>query len=292
MTALADSGTVGGATSFVAASLAAKGIAEPWREARLLLALALAVDPAEVLGYPERAIAAATRIRLDELVARRSAGEPVSRLRGSREFWSLDFALSADTLDPRPDSETLIEAALEFLPDRCAKLRILDLGTGTGCLLLALLSELPQATGLGIDLVPGAALTARRNAASLGLADRARFAVASWGEAVSGSVDVILANPPYICSDSIAGLGLAFEPVAALDGGVDGLSAYRVLAPMVNRLLTPAGIVLFEVGADQASAVATLLKEAGLVVRAVRRDLAGIDRCLVASRHAKTLRVD
>jgi release factor glutamine methyltransferase len=281
--------TIGEAAAFAAARLAATGIAEPRREARLLLALALGVDPAVILGYPERALAAGARRRLEDFVVRRSAGEPVSRLRGNREFWSLDFALSAETLDPRPDSETLIGAALEFLPDRAAPLRLLDLGTGTGCLLLALLSELPQAFGVGIDLAPGAVLTARRNAAALGLGERARFVAANWGEAISAGVDVILTNPPYIPSDSIAGLDLAYEPRAALDGGSDGLGAYRLLAPTVKRLLTPTGLALFEVGAGQAGAVARLLEKAGLVVCAIRRDLAGIERCLVATRQIKNL---
>lgn len=289
MSAAADTETIGRAASLAAARLAANGIAAPRREARLLTALALGVDPAVVLGYPERAVPAAVRQRLDELVARRSAGEPVSRLRGSREFWSLDFALSAETLDPRPDSETLVGAALEFIPDRSASLRLLDFGTGTGCLLLALLSELPQAFGVGIDVEPGAVLTARRNAAALGMADRARFVAACWGEAVTGTVDVILANPPYIESEAISRLELAYEPRVALDGGRDGFEAFRVLAPAVRRLLTPTGLALFEVGAGQAAAVATLLQEAELVVRAVRRDLGGIERCLVATHPAKNL---
>lgn len=289
MSEAADVETIGRAASFAAARLAAKGIAEPRREARLLVALALGVDPAVVLGYPERAVAAGGRLRLGELVARRSAGEPLSRLRGNREFWSLDFALSRETLDPRPDSETLVGAALEFLPDRCVPLRVLDLGTGTGCLLLALLFELQQAFGVGTDLELGAVQTARRNAAALGMGDRARFVAASWGEAITGAADVILANPPYINSDAVAGLDLAYEPRAALDGGPDGLSAFRLLAPTVKRLLTPTGLALFEVGAGQAGAVAMLLEEAGLVLRAVRRDLGGIERCLVATHPGKNL---
>jgi release factor glutamine methyltransferase len=278
----------GEAVASLTPRLAAAGIAEARREARLLVALAAGVEPATVLGWPERRLDAAAETRLAELAGRRAAREPYARLVGRRQFWSLDFALSPETLDPRPDSETLIEAALARLPDRRAALRLLDLGTGSGCLLLALLSELDHAFGVGIDLLPGAAKTARRNAASLGLADRAVFAVGRWGEALAGSMDVILANPPYICSeliDSLAPEVVRFEPRAALDGGGDGLEAYRALAGETKRLLKRDGIALFELGAGQATAVAALMGEAGLAPEGTRRDLAGIERVLIVTRH-------
>lgn len=277
-------GTIGDAVAAAAARLAAAGIAEARREARLLASLALAVEPALVLGYPERQIAESARQRLMALVARRAAHEPLSRLRGRREFWSLDFGLTAETLDPRPDSETLIESALEWMADRDAAWRIVDFGTGTGCLLLALLSELPNAYGIGIDILPGAARAARANAAALGLAGRAGFLAGSWDAAICGPVDVILANPPYISSAAIAGLApevARWEPRRALDGGPDGLAAYRALAPAARRLLAPSGVGLVEVGAGQAAAVAGLMEAAGLAVAVVRCDLAGIERCLV-----------
>jgi release factor glutamine methyltransferase len=281
------SATVGDAVTAVARRVAAAGIAEPRREARLLVALALGAEPAAVLGYPERPLEAAARARLDGLVTRRAAGEPYSRLRGRRQFWSLDFALTPDTLDPRADSETLIEAALAHLPDRTAALKLVDFGTGCGCLLLALLSELPNASGIGVDILPGAAATARLNAAALGLGHRASFIVGRWGEAISGDVDVILANPPYIPSGDIDGLApevAKHEPHAALDGGDDGLAAFRELAGDLGRLLRSGGIASVEVGQGQASKVALVMADAGLSVRAIGRDLSGIERVLVLAR--------
>jgi release factor glutamine methyltransferase len=279
--------TVGEALTALAGRVAAAGMAEPRREARLLLALALGVEPATVLGYPERRLDRAAQRRLDELAARRAAGEPYSRLCGRRQFWSLDFALTPDTLDPRPDSETLIEAALAAVADRTAPLELIDFGTGTGCLLLALLSELPNATGIGVDILPGAAAAARRNAAALGLGQRASFVVGHWGDAISGEADVILANPPYISSadiDALAPEVAKYEPRIALDGGGDGLGAFRELAGDVRRLLRSGGMALFEVGRGQAATLALLMADNGLRLRTVRRDLCGIDRVLVLAR--------
>ena len=279
--------TVSAAIEGAAARLAASGIAEPRREARLILGLALAADPGALLAWPERAIDAAAEARFDGLVRRRAAHEPFSRLKGTREFWSLDFELSPDTLDPRPDSETLVEAALASIGDRAAPLRVIDFGTGTGCLLLALLSELPNAVGLGIDRLFGAVATGRRNAARLGLESRARFAQGDWDREIDGPADVILANPPYIKSNEISGLALevaAFEPRAALDGGVDGLDAYRVLAPASARLLAAGGVACIEIGSGQSAAVTALFSKSGLKIRDLRPDLAGIPRCLVAGR--------
>ncbi|HYL32568.1 MAG TPA: peptide chain release factor N(5)-glutamine methyltransferase [Stellaceae bacterium] len=248
-------------------SLGAAGIVNPRHEARLLLDLA-----------------AGNETRLLEYVHRRAAHEPYSRIRGAREFWSLDFALSPDTLDPRPDSETLIEAALTALPDRTAPLHVLDLGTGTGALLLALLSECPNATGLGLDVLPGAVATAARNAVALGLANRAQFITGDWATIDLTAADVILANPPYIPSDEIAALPVEvvrFDPPRALDGGSDGLAAYRALAPVVRKMLRHNGWAFLELGAGQAEAVAAIVTASGLRVGGTRRDLAGHKRCLV-----------
>ena len=288
MSALAsETETVGRLLAESAARLAAADVAEPRREARLILALALGIEPATVLGWPERPVEPARAAAAEALIARRARGEPVSRLRGKREFWSLDFALSPDTLDPRPDSETLVAAALADIPDRAASLWIVDFGTGTGCLLLALLSELPQASGIGIDIAPGAVAVAQGNAAALGLAGRAEFRIGGWDARIGGPADVILANPPYIPSNEIGRLPLevlAFDPRAALDGGPDGLSAYRALGAAIRGLLGPAGKAYIEIGAGQGLQVAGVFREAGLRVTAVRRDLGGIERCIVATR--------
>ncbi len=266
-----------------ASHLADAGIENAHREARLLLNLALGFD-ANVLLAPETPITPSDADRFSGLVAHRAAHEPYSRIAGKREFWSLPLLLSPDTLDPRPDSETVIEAALARIPDRAAPLSILDFGTGTGALLLALLTELPNARGVGGDLAPGAIETARRNAAALGLAGRASFAPANWGLGLSGPVDVIVVNPPYITSeelDTLAPEVVRYDPRMALDGGTDGLKAYRELAPDMARLLRPTGFAVCEIGAGQGSAVAEILARVGLETVAKRCDLAGIERCLV-----------
>lgn len=269
------------------ARLGAAGVLDARREARLLVGRALGWDSARVLGFPEVAMTPDEWERLQVLIARRSAREPASRILGYREFWSLRFELSPDTLDPRPDSETLIEAALSALGDRKRVYRVLDFGTGTGCLLLALLSELRSAFGIGSDISEAALGVARRNAAVLGLGARAQFVRGNWGDGLTGQWDVILANPPYIASDEIDRLApevARFEPRSALDGGVDGLVAYRGLAPAIARLLAPTGIAAIEVGAGQALKASAIMAEAGLALREVRHDLSGIDRCLVLGR--------
>jgi len=281
--------TVGAALAAAAARLREAGLDEPRREARLLVAAALGSDVAVVLGYPERVIPGAAALRLEALVARRAAREPAARLIGYREFWGLDFLLSPTTLVPRPDSETLVEAALALYPDRGAPLRILDLGTGTGCLLLALLHEFPAATGIGVDLSAEAAATARRNAARLGVAARAGLVVGDWGEALAGSFDLVISNPPYIESAAIPLLAAEvarYDPPLALDGGADGLVAYRRLATAAARLIGPGGHALFELGAGQAAAVTRIMRAAGLEFGFVRHDLSGIERCIALGRAA------
>ena len=269
--------------------LSAAGIPDPRREARLLLAMALGWDAARVLAYPESPLDAEAERRLEGLLARRARREPISRILGHREFWSLRFELSPSTLDPRPDSECLIEAALASLPERGRPYRVLDLGTGTGCLLLALLSELPQAWGLGVDRAGEAAATARRNAAALGLADRARFVIGDWATSITGDWHAILVNPPYIASGAISGLMpevAQHEPRLALDGGKDGLGAYRGLLPQIARLLAPQGVAAIELGEGQAAAVASIATAAGLAIRGIRHDLAGIERCMTLGRES------
>ena len=283
MTVAAET-TVRMALAAATAQLSAEEISQARREARLLIAAALDWDAARVIAFPDVELQAEVSRRLQDMIARRSAREPVSRILGHREFWSLRFDLSPDTLDPRPDSETLIEATLAALDDRERAYRVIDFGTGSGCLLLSLLSELPNAVGTGVDLSEGALDTARRNAATLGLAGRARFVCANWGEGLSGDCDVILANPPYIASVELGRLMpevACYEPRLALDGGLDGLRAYRELALEIARLLAPDGIAVVEVGAGQAADATAILGEAGLALRAVRHDLSGVDRCLV-----------
>src|SRR5438876_4547157 len=224
MTVAAET-TVRMALAAATAQLSAEGISQARREARLLIAAALDWDAARVIAFPDVELQAEVSRRLQDMIARRSAREPVSRILGYREFWSLRFDLSPDTLDPRPDSETLIEATLAALDDRERAYRVIDFGTGSGCLLLSLLSELPNAVGTGVDLSEGALDTARRNAATLGLAGRARFVCANWGEGLSGDCDVILANPPYIASVELGRLMpevARYEPRLALDGGIGG----------------------------------------------------------------------
>lgn len=279
--------TVGDALSRLARRFAEAGIDNARLDARVLVAEALGIDTTTVFARPERPLDESAARQLESMATRRANREPIARILERREFWSLTFSISADTLIPRPDSETLIEAALEGISDRRASLRVLDLGTGSGCLLLALLSELPQATGLGVDLSEDALTTARENARGLGLEDRTHFACAGWDAGNTGPYDIILANPPYIPSADIPGLMpevARFEPQGALDGGPDGLDSYRAIAASLPHLLAPRGAAYLEVGDGQAPEVAALLTRSGLQDIEIKKDLAGIGRC-VAVRH-------
>ena len=255
-------------------------------DARILVQSAFGLTREEMLMHPFDPAKEPWLAHARAMVRRRERGEPVSRILGRREFWSLDFLISPATLDPRPDSETVVEAALAEVRDRRAPLRILDLGTGSGCLLLALLSELPAARGIGIDIQPGAANTAQRNADRLGLWERAMFCVGSWADALDGRFDVIVANPPYIPSGQMRWLPVevrGFDPYIALDGGDDGAFAYRAIAEQLPRLLSPSGIAHLELGAGQAAEVSEVMRRVGLNVIAIRRDLGGIERCISVS---------
>jgi release factor glutamine methyltransferase len=262
------------------------GIDHPRRDARLLLASALNVDQAAILARDDLAVAAPVEALFRAHIARRAAREPVSRILGRRGFWTLDLAITPDTLDPRPDSETVIEATLAAIADREAPLRVLDLGTGSGCLLLALLSELPRAFGIGVDRAAGAARTARVNAVAARLADRAQFVVGEWTTALAGRFDVVVGNPPYIRRDEMQRLMpevARFDPVLALDGGPDGLDAYRAILDDLPRVLAPKAVIALEIGAGQGDAVATLVSAAHLELRGRRSDLAGVERCILAT---------
>jgi release factor glutamine methyltransferase len=267
------------------AALAAAGIESARLDARVLVAHALGLEAAALLTGGGRGLSDDESRTVAGLIARRRRGEPVAHIVGTREFWGLSFKVSRDALIPRPDSETLIDAALASLADRARSLAVLDLGVGTGCLLLALLTELPQAWGVGVDVSAPALKLARANAAALGLADRAFWVEADWTSGLGGRFDLVLANPPYVRDDEIATLApevARYEPRIALAGGVDGLASYRMLSRQLGAVLAPHGVACVEVGHGQAAPVAGLLRAAGLAVRDIRRDLAGIERCIVA----------
>ena len=261
------------------------GVEEPSREARLTLCAACGVPPAVLISAPEAPLGAAAA-RLNEFSARRAAGEPLSKIRGKREFWGLTFAISPDVLDPRPETETIVEAAVAlFASRRREALRILDLGVGSGSLLCALLSEFPEARGLGVELSTAAAKVARANVDACGLAPRADIRVACWSEDVGGPFDLIVSNPPYIPSAEIAGLAREvsdFDPRLALDGGADGLEAYRAIMPASVRLIAPGGWLLAEVGAGQSADALAIAAKAGFLDCTARRDLAGVERVVAA----------
>jgi release factor glutamine methyltransferase len=272
-------------------ALGAAGIESPAREARLLLSLGAHVPPAVMVGFPERPVDENAAVAYRALLARRVDREPMSHLIGEREFWSLPFIVSRDVLDPRPDSEALIEAVLAACDDHSAPLRILDLGTGSGCLLLTLLRELPAARGWGVDLSPVALEIAGRNAARLGLGDRVTLREGCWTGALAPEdgdlFDIIFSNPPYIPGGEIADLEpevARHEPRMALDGGSDGLDAYRALAPLIKAHLAEAGLVALEIGLGQAESVTALMQAAQLVPAGQQHDLAGRIRCLLFRR--------
>lgn len=269
-----------------AAAFAESGMDEPEREARALLRGGLGLTNLDLVTRGEQEVAEEDATRLHGLAERRAQGEPLARLTGRREFWSLDFALSPETLVPRPETETLVEAVLSLFPDRSAPLRLLDLGTGSGALLAALLSEYPAAFGVGVDLAPGAARQARANLAALGFAARAAVLVGHWGEALTGGFDLVVSNPPYIPSTDIPALQRevrTHDPLLALDGGPQGLDAYHALALALPGLLVAGGYAVLELGIGQERQVAGLLTAAGLSVEGpARADLAGIARAMIA----------
>ena len=259
------------------------GVDTPELDARILMGASLGMTREHMLIHATARLNQAQVGRVLGFIARRVDREPVSRILGRREFWSLDFHLSPATLDPRPDSETLIDEALAGIPDRKAPLSVLDLGTGTGCLLLALLSELPNAAGTGIDRSEEAVATATANARRLGFGQRARFAAGDWGAGLSERFDLVVSNPPYIPEAEIETLApevVRFDPMAALAGGPDGLDAYRTIVAQLSNLLKSNGKVIFEVGAGQAADVAALLVTAGFSGIGTRRDLAGVERAV------------
>jgi release factor glutamine methyltransferase len=272
----------------LAAQLRAAQLDEAELDARILLGAALGLDLTGLIAQAARLLTDAEALQLARHAQRRIAGEPVARILGTREFWGLPFRLSEATLVPRPDTETVVELALEIFRERQAShpVRIADIGTGSGAILLALLHEIPTAFGVGTDLSLSALHTARGNAKALGLGDRSAFVACSYASALSGPFDLIVSNPPYIPSGEIPKLSIevrAHDPHLALDGGNDGYDAYRALIPQAAERLAPGGALIVEAGQGQARNIETLMAAAALVVdRPPKADLAGIPRAVSA----------
>ncbi|MDX1402846.1 MAG: peptide chain release factor N(5)-glutamine methyltransferase, partial [Kiloniellales bacterium] len=262
------------------------GLENPSHEARLLVAACLAEGRTGLALEPAQELTREEEEFFKAALERRRRREPLSRILGKREFWSLPFKISPAVLDPRADSETLVEGLLESITDRSEALRVLDLGTGSGCLLLALLSELPSACGLGLDISHEAIAVAKENARALQLDRRASFKVADWQDGIGEGWDVILSNPPYVSSRDIARLSPEvrdYDPHDALDGGEDGLDAYRQIVALAAGALTSCGLLALELGIGQAAEVRNLLASTGFASGQAKRDLGGIDRVIVST---------
>jgi release factor glutamine methyltransferase len=285
--------TIEAARRTLATQFRASGIDSPELDARLLIGAALALDHTGLAVQATRQITEDEAHVIASFAQRRIAHEPVARILGHKEFWGLDLRLSEATLVPRPDTETTVAAALEMIrADSVAAkpLRIADIGTGSGAILLALLSELPAATGIGTDISQSALVTARLNAQQLGLAGRTSFIQCSYAEGLIGPFDLIVSNPPYIRSLDIDALDRDvrdYDPRLALDGGADGLDAYRAITPQAAALLAPDGVLIFEIGHDQSADVSALMRQTGLTLsHPPRADLGGIQRAVMGRKAA------
>jgi len=277
--------TIADALKWGRRALADAGIDSAALDARVLLGAGLDVAPGALVAMAARALSPAEADAFGQLIRGRAGRRPVSRLLGRRGFWTLELELDDAVLDPRPDSETLVEAVLARRPDR-RPLSVLDLGVGSGCLLLSLLHELPGAWGVGVDLSAAAIACARANAARLGFGDRAVFLVGNWAAALTRRFDIVVCNPPYIGRVEIDGLQPEVrdhDPHLALDGGVDGLDCFRAIAMELPSILASEGVAVVECGAGQARQAADIFTEAGLLISELRRDLAGVPRCLIVS---------
>jgi len=285
---LKDGASVSEALNLLAQAFRTAGIEDADVDARLLVGHALHLDRARLIAQSDRILEAREINVINALAARRLKREPVSRILGQKEFWSIALAITPDVLAPRPETETVVEGALDFVVRgglRMEKLRILDIGTGSGALLLALLRELPNATGIGTDISTGALKVARENAARCGLEGRCTFLVCDIASVVEGPFDLLVSNPPYIAHDEITSLAPEvknYDPTVALDGGDDGLAAYRAIAADAKRLLAPGARMFVELGAGQEAAVRDLFTNVGLTAGTARTDLAGIPRVLGA----------
>ena len=276
------------ALNLLAQAFRTAGIEDADVDARLLVGHALHLDRARLIAQSDRILEAREINVISALAARRLKREPVSRILGQKEFWSIALAITPDVLVPRPETETVVEGALDFVVRgglRMEKLRILDIGTGSGALLLALLRELPNAAGTGTDISTGALKVARENAARCGVEGRCTFVVCDIASVVEGPFDLLVSNPPYIAHDEITSLAPEvknYDPTVALDGGDDGLAAYRAIAADAKRLLAPGARMFVELGAGQEAAVRDLFTNVGLIAGIARTDLAGIPRVLGA----------
>ena len=286
---LASARTIAATRHALADKFRQAGIDSAEADARLLMAYALGVDRAELIANGGRALTVEQAEAIDALAARRLRREPVARIFGHKEFWSLSLQIGPAVLVPRPETETVVEAALDAVARGArpmAQLRILDIGTGSGALLLALLSELPNAVGTATDISAAALDVARANAERSGLAGRCTFIACDIAAGVPGPFDLIVSNPPYVVHGEIASLAPEvrdYDPALALDGGADGLDAYRAIAAQARGLLAPGGKLIVELGAGQEAAVRALFTKAGLTAAAVLNDLAGIPRALTAT---------
>ncbi len=285
---LAPNISIAQAQRLMAQAFTRAGIADAPADARLLLGHALQIDRARLLSESDRPLDAREIDAITTLSARRLKHEPVSRIFGRREFWSLSLDVNEAVLVPRPETETVVEAALDFAVRgglRMERLRILDIGTGSGALILALLTELTRATGVATDISEAALDVARGNADRFGLSSRCDFVVCNIADGITDAFDLIVSNPPYIAHDDIAALDPEvrdYDPALALDGGADGLDAYRGIAAQARRLLAPGGRMFVELGAGQDNAVRALFAAEGLTLGTTRPDLAGIPRVLGA----------
>jgi release factor glutamine methyltransferase len=288
MTGIFAGQTIETARRMLAKELDAAGLESAELDARILIGEVVRLDLTGLIASASRSITAAEAARLETFARRRIGGEPVARILSRKEFWGLPLRLSPATLVPRPDTETVVELALEIAREQASEraFRIVDIGTGTGAILLALLHELPDACGVGTDISLEALQTARSNAADLELASRAAFVACDYAGALSGTFDLIVSNPPYIRSSDIAGLATEVrdhDPHQALDGGADGLAAYRAVIPQAGRLLKPGGTLVVEAGRGQGGDIEALMTAAGLTIdRPPKTDLAGIARAVSA----------
>lgn len=268
--------------------LESAGIDTPVIDARLLIEAGAGVTRLDIITDPRRELSADQVAKVEALTTRRLAREPIGHILGRKAFWTLDLEVSADVLSPRPDTELLVETALTLLP-KDANARVLDLGVGSGAILLAILNERPNVIGVGVDASEAALAIARRNAENLGLTERLDLRAGDWSNGLEETFDLVVSNPPYIPTDDIAGLEpevARYEPRLALDGGADGLDAYRAIIAALERLLRPGGAFAFEVGIGQAEAVQELAKAHGFSTDTPRLDLNGIARVVAGHRAA------